>query len=57
VSEFLKLEDIAQDLGMSVRTLYHLNRNGLGPKCLKIGRTFLVSKDDYANWLRSCEQE
>lgn len=57
MSEFLKLEDIAQELGMSVRTLYHLNRYGLGPKCLKVGRTFLVSKDDYATWLRSCEQE
>lgn len=57
VSEFLRLDDIAQDLGMSLRTIHHLNQKGLGPKCVRVGRRFLVSKDDYAAWLKSCEQD
>lgn len=57
MSEYLRFDDIARDLGMSVRTVYHLNQQGLGPKCLKVGRKFLVSRDDYKEWLEAQKQD
>lgn len=57
MSKYLKFDQIADELGLPVRTIYHLNQAGLGPKCLKVGRTFLVSREDYEAWLVERQQD
>jgi excisionase family DNA binding protein len=56
VSDYLNFEEISKELGIPLRTVYHLNQKGLGPKCHKIGRTFLVARSDYEAWLKATEQ-
>jgi excisionase family DNA binding protein len=56
MSEYLRFDDIARELGIPVRTVYHLNQSGQGPKCLKVGRSFLVSREDYKEWLEARKQ-
>jgi predicted DNA-binding transcriptional regulator AlpA len=57
MADYLNFNDIAEELGIPIRTVYYLNQIGEGPKCIKVGRTFLVSKSDYASWLKSKEQK
>ncbi len=56
MSDYLNFEDIAKELGIPLRTVYHLNKQGRGPKCHKIGRTYLVSRENYGIWLQANEQ-
>jgi excisionase family DNA binding protein len=55
--DYLKFDHIANNLGLPVRTIYHLNKTGEGPKCLKVGRTYLVSREDYETWLTQRKQD
>jgi hypothetical protein len=57
MSKYLKFDQIAGELGLPVRTVYYLNQAGLGPKCMKVGRTFLVSREDYETWLQERQQD
>jgi hypothetical protein len=57
MSNYLKFDRIAEELGLPVRTIYHLNQAGLGPKCSKVGRTYLVSREDYEKWLIERKQD
>jgi hypothetical protein len=56
MSEYLRFDYIANDLGLPVRTIYYLNKIGAGPKCLKVGRTFLVARRDYDTWIKARRQ-
>jgi excisionase family DNA binding protein len=53
MAKFLNFKDISIELGLPLRTVYHLNKKGLGPDCHKVGRTFLVSREDLDRWLIS----
>jgi excisionase family DNA binding protein len=52
MNEYLSFNEIADDLGVPVRTVYFLNQQGKAPKAIKIGRTFRVSRMDYESWKR-----
>jgi excisionase family DNA binding protein len=52
----MNLSDIAEELGMPLRTVYYLNQKGLGPKCHRVGRTFLVSREDFDAWIDEQKQ-
>ncbi len=52
MNEYLSFNEIADDLGVPVRTVYFLNQQGKAPKAIKIGRTFRVSRLDYESWKR-----
>ena len=56
MTKFLNFKDLATELGIPLRTIYHLNKEGLGPKCHKVGRTFLVSREDFDTWLADQKQ-
>jgi hypothetical protein len=51
----MKLSDIALDMQMSIKTLYYLNKQGLGPRAYKFGRQYLVKRTDYESWIRASE--
>lgn len=50
MNEYLSFNEIADDLGVPLRTVYFLNQQGKAPKAIKIGRTFRVSREDYESW-------
>lgn len=54
-TEWMKLQEIALKHGVSIKTMYHLNKNGLGPKAHKFGRQYMVKIEDYATWVRESE--
>jgi excisionase family DNA binding protein len=56
MSKYMNLREIAAELGMPLRTVYYLNQKGLGPKCHKVGRTFLVFRDDFDAWMDQQKQ-
>lgn len=47
---YMSFPQIAEDLGVPLRTIYFLNQQGQGPKAIKVGRTFRVAKEDYESW-------
>ncbi len=47
------MQDIAAKQGMSIKTIYHLNKLGLGPAVYKFGRRYMVKVDDYENWVET----
>jgi predicted DNA-binding transcriptional regulator AlpA len=51
MEKYLSFTQIADELGVPARTIYHLNQIGKGPKCFKVGRTFRVASKDYEAWL------
>jgi excisionase family DNA binding protein len=53
---YLSFTDIATVLKTPTRTIYHLHKEGKGPKCTKIGRTFRVSQSDFEAWLEANAQ-
>jgi excisionase family DNA binding protein len=50
MTRYLSFDEIADVLGVPVRTIYFLNQQGKGPKTLKVGRTFRVSESDFEAW-------
>jgi excisionase family DNA binding protein len=50
MNEYLSFNEIADDLGVPLRTVYFLNQQGKAPKAIKIGRTFRVAREDYESW-------
>lgn len=56
MANYMNLSDVAHELGMPLRTVYYLNQKGLGPKCHKVGRTFLVSREDFDAWIDEQKQ-
>lgn len=55
MKKYLSFSEIAERLGVPARTVYHLHATGRGPKCNKIGRTFRVSEQSFAEWLSQNE--
>ena len=55
INDWMKLSDIALDMQMSIKTLYYLNKQGLGPRAYKFGRQYLVKRTDYESWIRASE--
>ena len=49
--DWLSFEDIADDLGIAVQTLYNRRSRGEGPRAHKIGNKLRVRRSDYNEWL------
>lgn len=47
----LSLADVASLLNIPLRTMYHYNKVGRGPRTLKVGRHLRVSSTDLAEWI------
>ena len=55
LSDYLTKRELAEQLGMSVRTLDRMALNGDGPPLTRIGRTTLYRRDAVLKWLRDLE--
>lgn len=53
MSSYLTPTDIADDLGVSVNTVYQWFFKGLGPERIKLGKHVRVRRDAYERWLES----
>lgn len=51
MEKYMSFAQIAEQLGVPTRTIYHLNQSGKGPRCLRVGRTFRVAQKDFDAWL------
>ena len=49
--ELLTANDIADYLGISVRTVYWWRSKGLGPQGIRIGRHLRFRMSDFLEWL------
>jgi excisionase family DNA binding protein len=49
----LTVEDLAERLGVPVRTIYDWNMRGVGPRYLKIGRHARYRMSDVLEWEKS----
>jgi predicted transcriptional regulator len=52
IADWMSMQDIAYKQGMSVKTVYHLNKLGLGPITYRFGRRYMVKVEDYEQWVR-----
>lgn len=52
----LSLAEVAKILNIPLRTVYHYNKVGLGPRSMKIGRHIRVSRLDLAEWIEENKQ-
>lgn len=50
-AEWLSLEDIAEDLGVPVASLYQWRTKRTGPVGVKVGRHVRVRRSEYERWL------
>lgn len=49
--EWLSLEQIADELGVPVRTLYAWRIKGTGPKGYRLGKHVRVRRSDFDAWI------
>lgn len=49
-SEYTSLNDISDELGLSVRTLRYWAARGMLPGAVRFGRTWLVLRTEYQGW-------
>ncbi len=56
MAKYMNLSEVASELGMPLRTVYYLNQQGKGPKCHKVGRTFLIAREDFDAWIDEQKQ-
>lgn len=49
------IEDLAEHLGRSVKTIYDWNSKGEGPKYVRLGRRIAYRPADVDRWLRTRE--
>uniref|UniRef100_UPI0040472647 helix-turn-helix domain-containing protein n=1 Tax=Aliarcobacter sp. TaxID=2321116 RepID=UPI0040472647 len=47
----LSTKDVAKILGVTLRTLENWRRENLGPNCKKIGKSYIYTKRDVAEFL------
>lgn len=50
-SELLSTEDLADLLGVPVRTVYAWRRNGTGPRAIRVGKHLRFRREDVERWL------
>jgi len=50
-TEWLSLEDIAEELGVPLRTLYAQRSRGVGPRGYRLGKHVRVKRRDLDAWL------
>lgn len=46
---------ISENYGIPLSSLYLYNRQGRGPRCVRIGRHFRVSPEALDEWLKASE--
>jgi excisionase family DNA binding protein len=49
--EWLSLDDIAEELGIPLRTIYAQRSRGVGPRGYRIGKHVRVRRSDLNAWL------
>lgn len=47
----LSLAQVASLLNIPLRTMYHYNKVGRGPRTLRVGRHLRVASSDLAEWI------
>jgi excisionase family DNA binding protein len=52
-SKWMKIDDIALELGIPLKTIYGYYKNGKGPKAYKFGRHVRVKREDFESWTAS----
>ena len=57
LDEYLARDELARQLGKSVRTLDRWHVQRVGPPRTRVGRLILYRKEAVARWLRDNEQE
>lgn len=55
LQSFLTTEQLAQELGVTTRTLYRWHLQRIGPPRIEVGRTILFSRASVEEWLKSRE--
>lgn len=55
MADDLSFKWISEKYGIPLSSLYLYNRQGRGPKCVRIGRHFRVSEEALDEWLSSNE--
>ena len=53
IADWMNMQDIATKQGMSLKTIYHLNKLGLGPPAYRFGRRYMVKVEDYEKWVEA----
>jgi hypothetical protein len=53
---FITRENLATELGKSLRTLDRWETHRMGPPRVVVGRTILYRVDSVRSWLESCER-
>ena len=56
MAEDLSFKWISQNYGVPLSSLYLYNRQGRGPKCVRIGRHYRVSQDSLNEWLDNSQK-
>lgn len=51
MSELLSPQQLADYLGVSVRTVYSWNHDGTGPTVIRVGKHVRYRRDDVESWL------
>lgn len=54
-SKLWTVEDVADYLGIPVKTLYQWRHRGYGPKCRRVGRYLRYRADDVVTWFESLD--
>lgn len=52
----ITLAELADQLGVSVQTLYDLRRKGEGPRVFRVGRELRVRRTEVTAWLQRLEE-
>ena len=56
LGEYIPHSQLAEELGISLKTLENLNRDGNGPPRIKLGRFTYYREEGVREWLRTREQ-
>lgn len=56
LADYIPPDELAEQLGVTTRTLHHWRAIGEGPARTKIGKKILYHRQDVAAWLQTCRE-
>lgn len=51
--QWMKIDDIALELGIPVKTIYFYYKNGKAPKSYRFGKHIRFKREDFESWTAS----
>ncbi len=57
MSKLWSVQDVADFLGIPVKTIYQWRAKGYGPKGKRVGRYVRYTQEDVVAWVRSLDNE